>query len=784
MTQRSRIFISYSHKDRDRADFLCDELRARDHEVFIDREGIFETEHITDRIRDMIQGADVVLLVLGQNWLTSPACRMELGFALEQNKRILPAAFEDVGADLPPEIKEINYVRFYGDGGDWTDAVERLDDALDRDIDWIRLHTRFGEQAARYLGGEGGPPWGRELQLMRRWIERRPRGAPDPTSDHWRYFKAGMARRKWFQIGSAVVLTLALSLGTVGGLRALASAQCDELRDRARSTDGLDPLVVIENLLPLAGNTYCRASDAWLEVFQVLGETLRRQRLRVTVTLPDPSVPYLDFMPETGQVMTVTRDGIGVLFDPATGAEVQQDLALPPSDAEMRAVYDRGRFLLLQEQRVTVWDPASGEVTGLLFGSGAPVTHAALSPSGSILVVSTEDARLHFHSLASGRALRETLQFDAPVRALSFHPEDPRLLAAVGTEIQVVDLAPVMNGRAPELVHPLPMPGEIAAMSLSGDGNTVAAATGNIVGVWDLTTFEPIFAPDEYYDSRLEIQSIGLSPDGSQLAVGSLDLTDGRPYVRIHDVSGGKPDHDVIMAGHRTPVRTVRYSPDGHAVMTLDRDGVMRLFDVFTGRPVPTISPEMTEAVVSTSQALVDRARGEDGVTLAGTGIEVLLDRRNPRLLRLAHVEENAPPFYNDRLVHAGLVTSMALSPDGRLLVSAADDGEIYVWDAETGLLLYTLGHAGQALVTYVAADFTPSGDFIVSWDNNGDRRVWAIQPLSGDLFQSACRLLPYHDGVRDVAGLGLAPETGGGDPCDAVAVLRHLGATIWLASR
>ena len=74
MTQRSRIFISYSHKDRDRADFLWDELRARGHEVFIDREGILETELITARIRDMMQGSDVVVLVLGPNWITSPAC--------------------------------------------------------------------------------------------------------------------------------------------------------------------------------------------------------------------------------------------------------------------------------------------------------------------------------------------------------------------------------------------------------------------------------------------------------------------------------------------------------------------------------------------------------------------------------------------------------------------------------------------------------------------------------------------------------------------------------------
>lgn len=779
MAQRSRIFISYSHKDRDRADFLWRELRARGHAVYIDREGILEAELITNRIRDMIQGADVVLLVLGPNWISSPACRMEMGFALEQNKRILPAAFEDVGADLPPEIKEINYVRFYGEDGAWDRAVERLDGALDRDIDWIRLHTRFGEAAARYLAGEGAAPRGRELRLMRRWIERHPRGAPNPTADHWRYFKAGMARRKWVQIGSAMALTLVVTLGGLGGIRALATAQCDELRAQAQATEGLDPVLAIESILPLADNTWCRTSGAWLEVLQTLGDTIREQRLRATVTLPDPSAHFVDFLPGTGQVLTVTSDGDGTVFDPLTGAEIEDALAVPERGDALRTTFDGGRFLLLQDRQVTVWDPGTGQLTGLAFGAGASVTHAVLSPGGTTLVVATGDHRLHFHSLASGRAVHESMDLGAPVQGLSFVPASARLIAAVHDELRVIDLVPATNGRSPGQRRTLAMPGEIAAMSLSADGSTVAAATGNVVGVWDLTTFEPIFAPDEYYFGPIDILSLGLSPDGLRLAVGASDTASGIQYARIHDVPTGKSV--ITLEGHDSPVSTVRFSPDGHSVMTRDRAGVMRLYDVFTGHPVPSISGEMTEAVISTSQAMVRFDSGGGRTQLLATGTEITLDRNAPRILRLTHVAPDAHPFYNDLLSHEGLVTSMALSPDERLLVTGADDGQVYVWDAQTGLLLYTFGHALQGLVTFVAADFTPSGEYIVSWDNSGERRIWAIQPLSGDLFQTACRLLPFQNGVRDVAGLTEGEGPLEGDPCDNMLVLPRLSATMWL---
>jgi WD40 repeat protein len=204
----------------------------------------------------------------------------------------------------------------------------------------------------------------------------------------------------------------------------------------------------------------------------------------------------------------------------------------------------------------------------------------------------------------------------------------------------------------------------------------------------------------------------------------------------------------------------------------------MRLFDVSTGHSVPSISDAMTEAVVSTS----DAGRNAAAMELMATGMRVNILPNQPDVLRLTHVAEDAPPFYNERLAHDGFVTSMALSPDERLLVTGADDGQVYVWDAQTGLPLYTFAHARDGLVTYVAADFTPSGDHIISWDSNGEQRVWAIQPLTGDLFQTACRLLPFENGVRDVAGL--IGDIATRDPCEDVVLLPRWGATMWMASR
>ncbi len=71
---------------------------------------------------------------------------------------------------------------------------------------------------------------------------------------------------------------------------------------------------------------------------------------------------------------------------------------------------------------------------------------------------------------------------------------------------------------------------------------------------------------------------------------------------------------------------------------------------------------------------------------------------------------------------HRGRVSSVAVSADGRRIVSGGIDGTIRVWDAVTGKEVRTLtGHAGPVLSVAVSAD----GGRIVSGSADGTVKVW-----------------------------------------------------------
>jgi len=75
---------------------------------------------------------------------------------------------------------------------------------------------------------------------------------------------------------------------------------------------------------------------------------------------------------------------------------------------------------------------------------------------------------------------------------------------------------------------------------------------------------------------------------------------------------------------------------------------------------------------------------------------------------------------------HQGSVTAVAVTPDGKRIVSGSDDHTIRVWDLETGAAIGGPIEGHKNLVTAVAV--TPDGKHIVSGSDDRTIRVWDLE--------------------------------------------------------
>lgn len=243
----SDVFIGYSREDMAFVRRLHDALVMAQLDVWADWEDIPPSAEWWWEIRRGIEGSNAYLVVMSPGFWSSAIAMLELNYALQHHKRIIPIMHRDFGGgpqeafsrlaarsldanletmvggrdllaiarDNWQEVARHNWI-FFRDEDDFDRALKTLVEAISTDVAHIREHTRLLVRAREWERQNRSPSFllrGSDLRAAEAWLAEGATKEPLPTDLHRHYlsasFRAERRRlRTMFSSISAVFLTM------------------------------------------------------------------------------------------------------------------------------------------------------------------------------------------------------------------------------------------------------------------------------------------------------------------------------------------------------------------------------------------------------------------------------------------------------------------------------------------------------------------------------------------------------------------------------------------------
>ena len=328
-------------------------------------------------------------------------------------------------------------------------------------------------------------------------------------------------------------------------------------------------------------------------------------------------------------------------------------------------------------------------------GHQAHIRSISFHPNRQIVATSSWDGSVRLWNVGSGEAV-DTLEYSAPIIALSFTPDSGGLrLCTDSRTAKTWDLTTATRKTNLDAKQ-----GTYRSVAFHPKDAILAVIARRTIELWNLQLGQ--LKANMEIPGRARPKFITYSHDGHWLAAVSsrgVDIWDMRVATVLHQfrVHGG--------------IRATFSSDDRILAVATWSD--IQLWEVLKGEKISELPKEWGHVQAMTFSPDNQWLAADDLLVRAGVGAI--------GAIRIWHV-----PTQREHLVFEGSTFALAYSPDGAILASGRSNGEINLWDAQTGEMIRTFQEHTLPVTNLV---FSHDGRHLASGGEDGIIFIWDINP-------------------------------------------------------